>query len=392
MKIAVIGTGTAGILSISFLLAYTKESIEVYSIYNPKKSILGIGESTSTQIPTILSDCIDFSLLENSEELDATLKLGVKFTDWRDKEFFSHMMPVNYAMHFDNHSIKEFTFKKIKNIYKNFNEIYGNVDKLISKKDEVKVIVDGEEYNFDYVIDCGGYPEDYTDYNLNKHISLNSCLVHNTKPEEYYYTHHKATPNGWMFGIPLQSRQSWGYLYNDTITSEEDAINNFKTYFDDIEDSKLRQFKFKSYSAKTFFDGRVLKNGNRALFYEPLEAFMGYFYDRVMRFFFDYLYNDNNIELTNQRISEIANNIELAICFVYHGGSIYDTPFWDYAKRLSNDKLNNDLVWQYQLHAIQQIKNDEFNQIRTKGVGAFPVKSWLDFDKNLNYNFWGEGL
>ena len=386
MKIAVIGTGTAGILSISFLLAYTKESIEVYSIYNPKKSILGIGESTSTQIPTILSDCIDFSLLENSGELDATLKLGVKFTDWRDKEFFSHMMPVNYAMHFDNHSIKEFTFKKIKEIYKNFNEIHGNVDKLISSKDEVKVIVDGEEHNFDYVIDCGGYPEDYTDYNLNKHISLNSCLVHNTKPEEYYYTHHKATPNGWMFGIPLQSRQSWGYLYNDSITSEEDAISNFKTYCDDIEDDKLRQFKFKSYSAKTFFDGRVLKNGNRALFYEPLEAFMGYFYDRVMRFFFDYLYNDNNIELTNQYISEIANNIELAICYVYHGGSIYDTPFWDYAKRLSYDKLNNDLVWQYQLHAIQQIKNDEFNQIRTKGVGAFPVKSWLDFDKNLNYN------
>ena len=386
MKIAVIGTGTAGILSISFLLAYTKESIEVYSIYNPKKSILGIGESTSTQIPTILSDCIDFSLLENSGELDATLKLGVKFTDWRDKEFFSHMMPVNYAMHFDNHSIKEFTFKKIKEIYKNFNEIHGNVDKLISSKDEVKVIVDGEEHNFDYVIDCGGYPEDYTDYNLNKHISLNSCLVHNTKPEEYYYTHHKATPNGWMFGIPLQSRQSWGYLYNDSITSEEDAISNFKTYCDDIEDDKLRQFKFKSYSAKTFFDGRVLKNGNRALFYEPLEAFMGYFYDRVMRFFFDYLYNDNDIELTNQYIREVANNIELAICFVYHGGSIYDTPFWDYAKRLSYDKLNNDLAWQYQLHAIQQIKNDEFNQIRTKGVGAFPVKSWLDFDKNLNYN------
>ena len=37
MKIAVIGTGTAGILSISFLLTYLKkiESIDVYSIYNP---------------------------------------------------------------------------------------------------------------------------------------------------------------------------------------------------------------------------------------------------------------------------------------------------------------------------------------------------------------------
>ena len=52
---------------------------------------------------------------------------------------------------------------------------------------------------FDYVIDCGGYPDDYSDYNICKHISLNSCLVHNTKPQKFNYTHHKATPNGWMF-------------------------------------------------------------------------------------------------------------------------------------------------------------------------------------------------
>ena len=48
MKIAVIGTGTAGILSIAFVLAYAPEPVEVYSIHNPKKPILGIGESTST--------------------------------------------------------------------------------------------------------------------------------------------------------------------------------------------------------------------------------------------------------------------------------------------------------------------------------------------------------
>ena len=54
MKIAIIGTGTAGILSIAFVLAYAPEPIEVYSIHNPKKPILGIGESTSTQIPGVL--------------------------------------------------------------------------------------------------------------------------------------------------------------------------------------------------------------------------------------------------------------------------------------------------------------------------------------------------
>ena len=70
MKIAVVGTGTAGILSLSFLLAYPPSPIEVYSIHNPKKPILGVGESTSTQIPITLYDAINFNLLEDSQELD----------------------------------------------------------------------------------------------------------------------------------------------------------------------------------------------------------------------------------------------------------------------------------------------------------------------------------
>ena len=73
MKIAIIGTGTAGILSIAFVLAYSPEPVEVYSIHNPKKPILGIGESTSTQIPGVLFDSIGFTLLENANELDATV-------------------------------------------------------------------------------------------------------------------------------------------------------------------------------------------------------------------------------------------------------------------------------------------------------------------------------
>ena len=114
-----------------------------------------------------------------------------------------------------------------------------------------------------------------------------------------------------MFGIPLQSRQSFGYLYNDTITTKVDAIQNFKTYCEDIDYDKLKEFKFKSYSAKSYFDGKVLKNGNKALFYEPLEAFMGYFYERILKLFFDYLYVNKNIYQTNNSIHEIANDLSL---------------------------------------------------------------------------------
>ena len=386
MKIGIIGTGTAGILSIAFVLAYAPEPIEVYSIHNPKKPILGIGESTSTQIPGVLYDSIGFTLLENADELDATAKLGVKFSNWREQEFYSHIMPVCYGMHFDNHSIKEFTFKKFRELFKNFREIHGDVTSIETEETKAYVTVNDERHSFDYVIDCGGYPDDYSDYNLDKPISLNSCLVHDTKPEKYNYTQHVATPNGWMFGIPLQSRQSFGYLYNDTITSKDDAIENFKTYCNDIDIDKLREFKFKSYSANSFFDGRVLKNGNRALFYEPLEAFMGYFYERVLGIFFDYIFVNKNIDQTNNHIQGYADDIELAICFVYQGGSIYDTPFWDYAKKISYDRLNNDLRWQNQISEIQMIKRQNYYQMRNHGVGALPVKSWVDFDENLKYN------
>ncbi len=385
MKIAVIGTGTAGILSIAFVLAYAPETIEVYSIHNPKKPILGIGESTSTQIPGVLCDSIGFTLLEDSDQLDATFKLVVKFSDWRKKEFYSHIMPVSYAMHFDNHSIKEYTFKKFKR-FENFNEIHGNVDNLKNEEDKAVATIDGVSHEFDYVIDCGGYPDDYSEYNINKFISLNSCLVHNTKPENYNFTHHKATPNGWMFGIPLQSRQSWGYLYNDTITSKEDAIINFKTYCDDIITEELKEFKFKSYSAKTYFDGRILKNGNRALFYEPIEAFMGFFYERVIKSFFDFLYVHNNIPLTNESIQQIADDIERAICFIYKGGSIYNSPFWKEQKKLAKQNLKNNIKWKNQVEMIKQIKINNISQTRKEGVGVFPVKSWLDFDENLKYN------
>ena len=173
--------------------------------------------------------------------------------------------------------LKNLLLKNLENYIKIFKEIHGDVTSIESEETKAYVTVNSERHSFDYVIDCGGYPDDYSDYNLDKPISLNSCLVHDTKPENHNYTQHVATPNGWMFGIPLQSRQSFGYLYNDTITSKDDAIDNFKTYCNDINVNKLREFKFKSYSANSFFDGRVLKNGNRALFYEPLEAFYGIF-------------------------------------------------------------------------------------------------------------------
>ena len=62
-------------------------------------------------------------------------------------------------------------------------------------------------------------------------------------------------------------------------------------------------------------------------------------YKSILKFFCEYLYCGVSLDEVNQNIGHIANNIELATCFIYHGGSIYDTPYWDYAKNISKEKL-----------------------------------------------------
>jgi hypothetical protein len=390
-KIAVIGTGTAGIMSLSHCLAHLDNTWEVYSIFDPSKPILGIGESTSTQIPENLFNSIGFNLndIEHSD-LDATLKLGVKFSNWRKQDFYSHMMVPRYGIHFNNFKLRDYSFKKFKEIFNSrFKEIHGEVTKVSNKDTCVEVIVNNNIEEFDFVIDCGGWPVDYTEYNYSKSIPVNTCLV-NMIPEsgDWNYTHHIATPDGWMFGIPLQSRQGWGYLYNKDITSKEDAVKNMSTFFKetDFDIDNLKEFNFKSYRAKKYIDGRIVKNGNRALFYEPIEALSGYFYDQVLRYFFDYLQLKYTEDGVNAEIDILANNIELGIAFLYHGGSTYNTKFWNHASSISKEKLSTDDYWKHTVQKITDLKQSHSGGFGYMGVGAFTMKSWLDFEKNLNYN------
>jgi len=160
------------------------------------------------------------------------------------------------------------------------------------------------------------------------------------------------------------------------------------TFFNNDEFNKdnLKEFNFKSYKAKKYIDGRIVKNGNRALFYEPIEALSGYFYDQVLRYFFDYLQLKYTEDAVNKELDIMANNIELGISFLYHGGSTYNTDFWKYATKITSEKLESDKYWKHTVDKITELKKQHNGGFGYMGVGAFTMKSWLDFEKNLNYN------
>ena len=85
-KIAVVGVGSAGILTLTHLLTWLDTDWEVYSIYDPNKPILGIGESTNGEFVALLERGLHFSIgyQDDMARLDATPKYGSKFMDWRE--------------------------------------------------------------------------------------------------------------------------------------------------------------------------------------------------------------------------------------------------------------------------------------------------------------------
>jgi len=153
-EIAVIGTGTAGITTISHLLAWLPQGCTVVSISDPAVPILGIGESTTTSIPESLYYGADFNFLDDHDKLDATVKHGVKYSNWRDDSFYTVIPPPHYGIHFNNFKLKEVCFEKFRNRWgEKFKVIEGNIEQLINGEHAASCVIDSTEHKFDYIID-----------------------------------------------------------------------------------------------------------------------------------------------------------------------------------------------------------------------------------------------
>lgn len=390
MKIAVIGSGTVGVMSTSHFLYYLPEA-SVDCIYSPNKKILGIGESTNLQLPDLLYKAANFNPYLDNKELDLTFKYGVLYKNWRKKEFLSPIIPPNYAFHFNNFKFKDVIFNKLKNIYTNrFKEIHGEIKVLSNTSTKVELLVNNKLKVYDYVIDCRGYPEDYSDYVESNFLPLNHALVYMIKePGEWKFTYHQATKNGWMFGIPLQTRQGWGYLFNDKITSVEEAKKDIANIFKikNLDKVNFNEFKFKPYYAKKFLDKRILKNGNRAIFYEPIEALSGVFYDNINRAFIDFILKIKTENEVNSYLVDMAKRYENFICFAYHGGSIFKSNFWKDTITKTKNHLKNNKEWEETIQFINNKKNYEFSVGNSFEGFPFCAKLYKQLSNNFNYNY-----
>jgi len=369
MKVAVVGAGTAGLLSAMDFCVGLPSFAKITLIHSLSIGSLGVGESSLVNFPQSLSESIDYNHLFDRKELKSSTKYGVQFKNWRGDSF----VPFNggsHGIHFDTSNLSNFVLPRLHKKYSNFSELKGVVESITSVGRQVKIRVDEFDHTFDYVIDCRGYPENYTDYHKSPYVYLNSAIVVPSKTKaKWEYTFHIAHKNGWMFGIPLGEKSGWGYLYNSDITGKDEALNDLEQtlsdqkntdgHFVDYDLSDVKEFSFENYYAKRIVnnDGNIFKNGNRALFFEPLQATSLGCYSFISQRIIDYINGDIVVEDIKRTYNRVIEECLLFINLHYRCGSNFDTPFWQMAKDKSNELLNQHDIdtydWRYLIDTLQ---------------------------------------
>ena len=398
-KIAVVGAGSAGIQSACNLLYKLDSRWEVHVIHNPAIPTLGHIESTNPGFVSALAFGANFDVLKDAELIDSKLKFGTQYKKWRDYTFVNPLVTGIAAMNFDTKLMHEFVFPRMKEAWDfKFQEIHGNVDEINDLLNYATVVVDHVVHRYDFVIDCRGFsnPDQNPDDIVVLDHVVNRCIVHmKNESTDCNYTNHHATPDGWMWEIPLLTRTNFGYLFNDKITDVETAKINFsKEIGIPVEELDTKEYKFPSRYNKKIFGNRVIKNGLGAAFFEPMFSNALWLYDNIDTHIVNYLHNHNSIDeiKSAQEINEYNSKalrnmkeVEDMLYFCYHGGSTHDTPFWTHAKKYCTEKLQlSD-----NLKRVKPILRDMTKNKHRVGdaVWFYGPFNLIKIDKNFGYNY-----
>ena len=322
MRIAIIGAGNAGCITALHYQKYLTEQSDNFEIelyHSPNYyPIEKVGQGTTLSVPELIADVLDINWYNNP--IGATFKSGILYEGWgrKNKKIFHPFQWTDMGIHFVPKKLSEVVC----------NSGFFKVKDQIIKNPE-------EEIDADVIFDCRGrHNRDKNNYDTLTN-PLNSVLLSKKydRNPDLIYTRCVATPNGWTFVIPNQDSVSYGYLYNNTITKRDDAIEDFTSRFN--LDYIIDELIFENYMAKNFYNGqRTILQGNMYGFIEPMEATSVGFYQFICRQSWDFIFKIQSLDYCNNQIRTKMKQLENIILWHYQYGSEFDTPFWKYAKSL----------------------------------------------------------
>ena len=361
-KIAVIGRGTAGAQAAMHFQAYTR-GYEVEWYFDDSIKPQSVGEGSTVQLPRSLklSQNFDWSDLER---LGGTVKTGIYKENWgsETESFFHPFFAPEVGMHFQAHMLHQYALDQLEGKIKMHRQFVGSNDDI----------------DADYVMDCSGTPKQLEDdFHISEAIPVNTARVWQCPWDipRFNYTLTIAGKYGWIFGIPLTTRCSIGYIYNrDFATPEqiEEDVQQVLEKYSLTPGADGNYIEFNSYWRKQNFDGRVGYNGNASFFLEPLEATSTAVMELCQRWLFDILLDEKAVNNANDKYQEFMKQTETMIMLHYLPKSKFKTEFWEYSNERAKKQFSeakNDPVLLDQFAHIKA--NMDLDIVPDAGLPAF---------------------
>ncbi|MBO9413767.1 MULTISPECIES: tryptophan 7-halogenase [unclassified Ruegeria] len=350
MKVAVLGGGTAGFIAAAHMTRYFPKA-QLWHIYDSRIPTIGVGEGTTPRFPLWLDEVTGVGPDEIAERCGATVKSGSYYEGWgsRDVDFVNRFQPPRlFGYHFDAGRVTGIIRDHVR-----ATQMDAKVVSLDSLPDGVNIgFEDGSHLQCDYVLDARGFPSGAWDQApadpdiiRMDWIPTGRAMVRRLPPSpDTSMSRIVARPHGWIFQIPLREWTSCGYVFNPSISSDEDVLADFDSFLKE-EGAELAEIRvrvsFPNFMRRTWFDGRVFTIGNAASFVEPLEATaIGATIMQVriaQRWMTDHHPQSTTdiqaVDHANRTMRAYVLRNSLFIAWHYVRGSRWNSPFWDLAAR-----------------------------------------------------------
>ena len=282
-KIAVVGRGTAGSLAAA---AVTKllsgYEFELHHIYDSRIPIIGVGEGSWPSLVHELKRLTNLPHEKIQRSLNGTRKFGVMFEGWgsRNRNFIHHFMPQNesYGYHLSADLMGDVLHQ-----YTQASHIDAKVLSINTNENGAQVELENRTTeNYDLVFDARGFPKELVGQ---QHIDIsfiptNTAVIRRCPPIietgrnepvlVHTFTRAVARPHGWIFVIPLTVHTSYGYIFNDKVSSLSDVEADFDLFLETegvAEFEKRAVISFPNFVHRQIYDGCSRSHWQRSCFY-----------------------------------------------------------------------------------------------------------------------------
>jgi hypothetical protein len=380
IKIGIVGAGTSGAISLLSILddLYKNKamhSFEIHLFFDSNKPKLKVGEGLSPLVTSLLVNTLGYEYDETNLKFNETKRYGA-YSHWEKatgKDFY--VKYPHWALHVDAGLFSEWV---IENAEKKFNNVFvidTEVIDIKSTSESAIIACSDKNYTLDFVIDCRGTPtkEELNSGNYFKpeFESVNSVLIYpQFEKIDEKYTQVYLHDDGWMFGIPVAHRKAFGYLYNNKLLSEENAIEKICDIKNITPDKIAVNINWQQYYRLFAMEERILYIGNKLYFFEPHNAMPLHYYHILVNTFMIILLRTQNISETvlyvNSYHARQIEHIKAMIALNYVGRMDLDTEFWNVTSKKAKEYLYTNDYFINWCKTVTQ--NNEFSGFGFMGV------------------------